>query len=79
MKYELLAEIETNIQDEHAAISSYYKLWETVEAAYKIGAVTQDIYKHLAFVIEEVIREELKHSRNLQAITQTISGLTAEE
>jgi len=67
-EFDLLALIEDNNRGEREAISGYYNLLADAKRAYAGGEISEDYYKKINDVIEEIISDELNHSEKLAAL-----------
>lgn len=74
---DLLNELEINLVDESQARQSYFTLLRKLENNRR--SLDNQIYEKYRSDIEEIISEEMKHSKMLDKMIHEISGIIPEE
>lgn len=72
-RFDILAAIEANNEDERRAISGYYDLLSLAENGF--GWLTPEESAMIKAEIEEIISDELNHSERLSNMAQIMSGI----
>lgn len=74
---DIINELEINLVDESQARQSYFTLLRKLDGGRRL--LDNQIYDKYKYNIEEIISEEMKHSRMLDEMIHEISGIDPEK